>query len=175
MGRKNDYKALERMLAMWINRATQPSPYETMLSGELNSINTFLDSKDYRNLPKGVNIDMLPLADYRRQMSYMSPRGQGTTAAGADTTRADSNLQSLANEQLTRDWGRAYEEKVAGLQDRKYGLIDSLQGNHTNRMNAGIMGTQAQMQALLNRPRGFNWMGLLGMGAQALPGILAAI
>lgn len=174
MGRKSEYKALERLLAQWINRATTPSPYENMLSGELNSINQFLDSKDYRNLPKGVNIDMLPLADYRRQMSYMSPTG-GTTAAGADTTGAKSNLQSLTSEQLTRDWGRAYEEKVAGLQDRKYGLIDSLQGNHVNRMNAGIQGTQAQMQGLLNRPRGFNWMGLLQMGAQALPGILAAI
>lgn len=174
MGRKNDYKRMEQMLQSWIDRATQPSPYENELAQERSQLKGWLNAKDYRNLPTGVNVDLLPLSDYQRMSKML--RGTGDTIArGANNSALAGQQRQLSDDQLLRDWGAAYESKVGGLMDRQAGLTDTLQNLYSNRMNTGIQGSQAQLTNILNRPKGFNWGSLLGMGMQALPSILSAI
>ena len=176
MGRKQrrDYEAAERTMREWINRATTASPYENELEQERSRIRGFLDSKDYRNLPTGVNIDLLPLAEKRRMQEMV--RGRGDNTAKGSFNRDIANRQrSVDDDVLTRDWGQAYENKVGSLQDRAYGLTDTLQGLYSNRMQAGIQGSQAQLQNILNRPKGFDWGALLRAGIGASSGAIARI
>lgn len=165
---------MEQMLQSWIDRATTPSPYENELAQERSQLKNWLNAKDYRNLPTGVNVDLLPLSDYQRMHKML--RGTGDTIAqGANNSQLAQQQRQLSDDQLLRDWGAAYESKVGGLMDRQAGLTDSLQQLYSNRMNTGIQGSQAQLTNILNRPKGFNWGGLLQMGMQALPSILSAI
>lgn len=174
MGKRKQYDQYMRTIQSWIDRMTQPSPYEGQINSELGSITNFLNSKDYRNLPTGVNVDLLPLAEHRRMQSMM--RGTGDNVAkGALNADAVRNQRELDDNQLARDWGGAYEQKVGDLMNRKDNLLNALQGFHTNRMSAGVQGSQMQLQNFLNRPKGFNWGSILGMAAQAAPGIIAAI
>lgn len=164
-----------RRFDQMIAEAKKPSPYETELAQDRQRIRGFLDSKDYRNLPTGVNIDMLPLADYQRMSKMLSGSGDNV-AKGALTDDAMANRRELDNNTLLRDWGGAYEQKVSGLMDQQAGMTDALQGAHSNRMGMGMQGMSSMLGHLPNRPKGSNIFGqILGMGMQALPGILAAI
>lgn len=174
MGRKNDYKRMEAMLQSWINRATTPSQYENELAQDRSRIRGFLDSKDYRNLPTGVNVPLLPLAEYQR-MRKMTRGAGDTVAGGANPNAALTQQRELGDNEFVRDWGNAYEQQVGNLMGQQGDMTNTLQQLYSNRMNTGIQGSQAQLTNILNRPKGFNWGSLLNMGAQALPSILAAI
>lgn len=158
-----------------LNQARQPSPYEQAQAAELNRVNQFLDSRDYRNLPTGVHIPLLDLAEGRRMRQMM--RGTGDNVAkGALTADARRNQAELDDNVFARDWGAAYEEQVGNLKNRALGLTDTLQGQYTNRMQMGLQGYNTLLGNSLQRPRGSNIFGsILQMGAQALPSILAAI
>ena len=177
MGKKQQkqYDAMMASLQGWITKASTPSPYETELAADRTRIRGFLDSKDYRNLPTGTNINMLPLADYQR-MSQMQNGAGDNVAKGALTQDAVNNQRELSNNQLVRDWGGAYEQKVGGLMDQQAGMGDALQGQYNNRMNAGLQGSQMQLQNILNRPKSTNWFQqIMSAVGPALPGLMAAI
>ena len=177
MGKKTQkkYDDMMNQLQGWITRASTPSPYETELAADRSRIRGFLDSKDYRNLPTGVNVDLLPLADYQR-MSKMQNGSGDNVAKGALTADAMANRKELSNNQLVRDWGGAYEQKVSGLMDQQAGMGDALQNQYTNRMSMGMQGTQNQLQNIINRPKSTNWFQqIMGMVGPALPGIISAI
>lgn len=163
--KQKQFDAYLAALQAAIQKAQQPSPYETALMGDWQNTRNFLDSKDYRNLPKGVNVDLLPLSDYKRMQSYGQPGG-GTVAQGGANAMAYRNQQDLSNNEITRDWGQAYEQKVGGLMDRNAALANGLQSSYANRMNAGVTGANSVLQAFGQRPQGFNWGSLLGGFAQ---------
>jgi len=175
MGKKKQYDAMMRQFDALLAQIKQPSPYESEFNTRRGQIRSFLDSKDYRNLPTGVNVDLLPLADYQRMRSMV--RGTGDTKAkGASNSNLLAQQRQLDDDQFVRDWGGAYEQKVGELKNEEMGLLGSLQDMYSNRMGAAMQGQQAQMQNLLNRPKGNNILGtLFGIGMKALPSILAAV
>jgi len=161
MGSKKQFDLYLKALQDAIARAQQPSPYETALMGDWQNTRSWLDKKDYRNMPNGVNVDLLPLSDYKRMQSY-GQSGGGTVAQGGMNQMAMQNQRDLSNNELTRDWGQAYEQKVGGLMDRNDDLAARLQGAYSNRMNIGVQGAGNVLQAFGQRPKGFNWGGLVG-------------
>lgn len=174
MGKKQrQYDALMRQYQALIDQMRQPSPYEGQINSELGSITNFLNSKDYRNLPTGVNIDLLGLSDQKRMQDMLRGTPNGTAAKGVMAPIAQQQAE-LDNNQLARDWGGAYEQKIGELSDRKDNLLGALQGMYSNRMGAALQGQQNQLTNFLNRPKGFNWSSLISGGLSALPGILAA-
>ena len=175
MGKKQrQYDALMAQYQALINQMRQPSPYESQINSELGSITNFLNSKDYRNLPTGVNIDLLGLSDQKRMQDMLRGSGPTGTAAKGALAPALQQQADLDNNQLARDWGGAYEQKVGELMDRKDNLLGSLQGIYSNRMGAALQGQQNQLTNFLNRPKGFNWGSLVSGLISAAPGIMAA-
>lgn len=177
MGKKEErqFQAYLQALQSAIAQGQKASPYENALSAEWQATRNWLDKKDYRNTPAGVNIPLLPLADYKRFASYGRP---SNTGAGATNQLAMQNMNQLSNDQLTRDWGSAYENAVGGLMDRNDNLAGMLQNSYTNRMNLGVTGANQVLQSWLNRPKssgGGFWKGLAGGLAQAAPAIISAI
>lgn len=173
--RQREYDRMMREMQAMLTRAQQPSPYEQELATDRANIRNFLNSGDYRNLPKGVGVNLLPLSDYQRMSKMMSGSGDNV-AKGALTQDALQNRRELDNNKLVRDWGGAYEQEIGNLRNEQAGMTDALQGMHTNRMNVGLQGSQMMLQNVLNRPKSTNWFGqIFGMASQALPGILAAI
>lgn len=170
MGNKKYDQYMNALIAA-INKAQQPSEYEMALQKDWQQTRDWLNKKDYRNLPTGINVDLLPLADYQRMQSY----GRNPIDTGAANQMGMANARELSNNQLARDWGRAYEEKVGGLMDRNNALVSGLQGIHTNRMNVGITGAQGILNAYNQRPKGFNWADVLGSSIGAAGNIISAL
>lgn len=177
MGKKQkQYDKMMATLQSWIDKASQPSQYELDMSADYNNARNWLNAKDYRNLPTGVNVDLLPLADYQRMQKFGQAGAAGTVAKGADGSQALQMQRDVANDELTRDWGQAYEQKVGGIMDRVSGLANNLQSLYSNRMGQAIQGNQAQIGNFLNRPQGFSWGSFLGnLGMNALPAAISAI
>lgn len=166
MGSKQKYNDYLRMLQQAIQQANQPSPWEQQIGAEANQIGTFLNSRDYRNLPSGVNIDMLPLAEMQRMRKMV--RGAGDTGQGA----RGSNMSHILNAQrelddnsFAQDWGAAYEQKVGGLMDRKDNLLGGLMGTANQRSQNNVSNYGALLQGYANKPKSI-W-------ANLLPGIIS--
>lgn len=161
MSRKKDYeRAMQQMMAAF-QQAQQPSQFETQLTSEWNNIGNWLNAKDYRNMPAGVNVDLLPIAEYQKMRQMMRGRDDGGQGAkGANTNMLAQQQKTLSDDMFTRDWGNAYENKVGDLQNRRDALANGLQQSHTNRMGMGVQGSQAYLQALQNKPKSF-WSNLL--------------
>lgn len=144
------------MLQTAIQQANQPSQYEQQLGNEANSIGTFLNSRDYRNLPNGVNIDMLPLAEAQRMRKMV--RGAGDTgqgAKGANMSHILNAQRELDDNSFAQDWGSAYEQKVGGLMDRRDNLLGGLMGTANQRSQNNVSNYGALLQGFANKPKGF--------------------
>lgn len=171
-------KELERLLAQlraqnqqMLNRATEKSPWEQEVENEYRTNKTFLDSKDYRNLPNGVNIPMLSLADSQKMRQMTRGQNAGQSAAGVNPQILASQRE-LSDNQFAEDWGGEYEQKIGGLMDQNQNRLSFLQGAHSNRMNAGLQGSSNMFgQAMQIRPEKGFWSsflpGLLQGGASA--------
>jgi len=165
MGKKIDRMYMEQLLAA-IQAANQPSPWETQLANERNTLQSWLDKKDYRNLPNGVNIDMLPLAEAQRMRKMVrGSGGTGQRAAGADGGRILAAQKEYGDNQFAQDWSGAYEQKVGDLMGRKDGLTQLLMGQADNRSNNNIRNQAMMLDAYRNRPKG-------GFLQSLLPGII---
>lgn len=154
--KKKQFDQLFRMLQASVQQAQQPSPWETAVGNEYNQINSFLNSKDYRNLPPGVNIDMLSLADSNRMRQMMRGQNAGQSATGINP-QMQAAQRELSDNQFQQEWGGEYERKVGDLMGRKDNMLSFLQGGHTNRMNTGISGNLSLLQAAQMRPKGSFW------------------
>lgn len=141
------------LLRSQIDKSQQQSPIEQALMGEYNSISKFLDSKDYRNLPTGVNIDMLSQSDTNRMRQMMMGRDTSGQSAKGGMGQIAHTQRNLLNDQAARDWSGAYEEKIGGLMDRKANLGGFLQGQHANRMGQGVSGYSNMVGLLSQRPQ----------------------
>lgn len=124
-----------------------------MAGQEINAIDSFLNSKDYRNLPTGVNIDLMSLADNNKMRQMMMGRDSSDQAAAGTMGRIGQTQKALLNDQAARDWSGAFEEKVGGLQDRKNSLLGFAQGTHDNRMGMGMQGAATLLGASNSRPK----------------------
>lgn len=167
MGKKKD-RALMAALQAAIDRASQPSPYENQMSQDYNNLRGWLDKKDYRNLPAGSSIDLLPLAEKQRMRQMY--RGSGDTGQGQINPQILAQQQELGDNQLTQEWGAEYENKVGDLINQKNSLGNNLQNIYTNRMNTGVQGAATSLDAWRNRPKsawGGFFKGLLQGGVQA--------
>lgn len=174
MGKKQrKYDALMASLQAKLDAyANTPSQWETQLGNEATGITNFLNSKDYRNMPTGVNVDLLPLADYQR----MRKMTQGTnTGQGQINPNILAAQREVGDNEFVQQWGNAYENKVGELSGRRDNLTGMLQGLYQDRMTQGIQGAQAQIQNFLNRPKGFSWGNLFGGILNAAPGILQGL
>lgn len=161
MGSKPNWNQLFAQLQASIDRASAPSPYETAMAQDWTNTRNWLNAKDYRNTPAGVNVDLLPIAEYQK-MRQMT-RGQnnnGTAAAGVQNNALMSQQRELDDNQFTQDWGNAYENQVGNLMNQNSQLGAGLQGAYTNRMNAGVQGAMGSLQALNSKPKGF-WSSFL--------------
>ena len=142
------------MLQQAIQQANQPSPWEQQVGAEAQSIGTFLNSRDYRNLPNGVNIDMLPLAEAQRMRKMV--RGAGDTgqgARGANTSHILNAQRELDDNAFAQDWGSAYEQKVGGLMDRRDNLLGGLMGTANQRSQNNVSNYGALLQGFANKPK----------------------
>lgn len=160
MGRKKEYERLMQQMQAMFAQAQQPSQYENQYNTEWQNIGNWLNAKDYRNMPAGVNVDLLPLAEYQRMQQMMRGGANGQAAKGANTTALQRQQRELGDNQFTQDWANAYENKVGELSGRRDAIGNMLQGSHTNRMGIGIQGSQAMLQAFNNKPKSF-WSSLL--------------
>lgn len=156
-------KDLERLLAQlraqqqqMLDRATQKSPWEQEVENEYRTNKTFLDSKDYRNLPAGVNIPMLSLADSQKMRQMMRGQNAGQSAAGVNPQMLAAQRE-LSDNRFAEEWGGEYENKIGGLLDQNQNRLSFLQGAHGNRMNAGLQGSSNMLgQAMQIKPdKGF--------------------
>ena len=144
---------MEEMRRMY-QQAQQPSPFEQQYQSEWANIGNWLNAKDYRNLPAGANVDLLPIAEYQKMRKMM--RGSdsgGQMAKGANYNKLAAAQQQLGDDQFVQDWSGAYENKIGELSGRRDALGNMLQGAYSNRMNTGIQGSQAMLQAFNNRPK----------------------
>jgi len=165
MGRKTDRMYMEQLLAA-IRAANQPSQWETQLGNERNQLQSWLDAKDYRNLPNGVNIDMLPLAEAQRMRKMVrGSGGTGQRAAGADGGRILAAQKEFGDNQFAQDWSGAYEQKVGDLMGRKDTLTQLLMGQSDNRSNNNVRNQSLMLDAYRNRPKG-------GFLQSLLPGLI---
>ncbi len=167
MGKKAD-AALMAALQAAINKAQQPSPFETQWTNEYNALSSWLNGKDYRNLPVGANVNMIPLAEQQRMRQMIRGSGDmgGTVAKRGMNSMALARQKELDDNQFAGDWAGAYEEKVGVLMNQKMGMGQNLQSMYSNRMNQGIQGAAMNLDAYRNRPKGFNWGQLLGGAIQ---------
>lgn len=181
MGKKEDQRRFDQQMALLrqqIDRANQPSAYETAWLNQFNANKSFLDSKDYRNLPTGVNIDMLGLADTNRMRQMMIGRDSGDQAAAGADGRIQQTQKQLLNDQAQRDWSGAYEQKIGGLMDQQMGLSQAGQQSHSQRMGQGIQGMSNFVQLLGQRPKdtggfwGNLFKGLIPGAASGLAGLI---
>lgn len=161
MAKTPNWNQLFAQLQSQIAQATAPSPYETAMQQDWTNTRNWLNAKDYRNMPAGVNVDLLPIAEYQkmRQMTRGSNAG-GTAAAGVINPTILNQQRELDDNQFTQDWGNAYENQVGNLRQQNAGLGAGLQGAYTNRMNTGIQGQMGALNAFNNRPRSM-WSSLL--------------
>lgn len=141
-------------------QAQQPSPFEQQYTTEFNNLGNWLNAKDYRNLPAGSNVDLLPLAEYQKMRQMVRGRNDGQAARGANTTALMRQQRELGDNEFLKDWGGAYEQKVGELSNRRDSIANMLQSSHANRMGLGVQGSQAMLQAFQNRPRSM-WSSLL--------------
>lgn len=153
------------LLQQQINRSNQPSPWETMAGNEINAINSFLNSKDYRNLPAGVNIPMLGQAETNRMRQMMTGRDTSNQAAQGTMGRIGQTQKMLLNDQAARDWSGAFEDAIGGLQDRKDNLLGFTQQGYMGRLGTGIQGQTAALGLLGQRPKGGSFWGDLFKGS----------
>ena len=174
MGRKKDYeRAMQQMMAMF-QAAQKPSAVESQYQNEWSQLGDWLNKKDYRNLPAGANVDLLPLAEYQKMRQMTRGRDVGGQAAsGAKTNMLANQQRELGDNQFVQDWGNAYENKVGELSGRRDALGNVLMSGDMNRKQIGIQGSQAYLQALGNKPRSM-WSSLLPSMIQGSASIGAA-
>lgn len=161
MSRKKDYeRAMQQMMAMF-QQAQTPSAVENQYQSEWSNLGDWLNKKDYRNLPPGAVVDLLPAAEYQRmrKMTRGSDTGQ-QGARGANMAGIANAQREMGDNQFTQDWGNAYEQKVGELGGRRDALGNMLLSSDANRKQIGIQGSQAYLQALNNKPRSM-WSSLL--------------
>jgi hypothetical protein len=170
MGKRKQYDALVAQMMAQFNQAQQPSQFEQQYQGEWNNLGNFLNSRDYRNLPNGVSIDMLPLAEMqkmRKMVRGTDTGGQG--ARGANMGNILNAQKEFDDNQFAQDYSGAYEQKIGELSNRRDALGSMLMGSQQNRNMMGIQGAQAALQAQQNRPKSL-WSSLLpsllGAGSQ---------
>lgn len=163
MGRKQrQFDRIFALLEQQINQQRQPSPWETAMSNEYNTINSFLQSGDYRNLPKGITIDLMSQSDNNRMREMMMGRDTSGQAAKGAMGQIANSQKMLLNDQAARDWSGAYEQKIGDLHNRKLGLGQALQGMYSDRMGAGTAGLSSMLQLSQQRPSGGFWKDLFG-------------
>lgn len=161
MGSRKKYDDLVRQMMAQFQQAQQPTQYDNAYNSEWQNIGNFLNSKDYRNLPAGVNIDMLPLAEANRMRAMV--RGTDSGQQGARGSNMGNILKSqkeFDDNQFSQNWGNAYENKVGELSGRRDALGNMLMSSQNNRNQLGIQGSQAALQAFGNRPKSI-WSSLL--------------
>lgn len=166
MGKKQQWNQLYSLLQQQIAQANQPSPYETQMNQQWQNTNNWLNAKDYRNMPAGVNVDLLPLADYQKMRKMMrgDARG-GTHAAGVMNNNILQQQRELDDNQFVQDWGGAYEQKVGELQNRSDALGAGLQGMYQNRQGMGLQGIGLGFKSLQSKPS--------SMWSQLLPSLIS--
>lgn len=172
MGRKEDqqWASYMAMLQNAINQSNQPNQYETQLGDEANKIGTFLNSRDYRNLPTGVNVDLLPLAEYQKMRKMQRGENNGTAAQGVINPQILKQQQEYDDNNFLQSWGNAYENKVGGLMDRKDQLLGGLSDAGRARSQNNVANYSNLLQAFANKPKsnsGSFWGSLLGGGLSA--------
>lgn len=146
-----------------INQANQPNQWETQLGNQANSIQSFLDSKDYRNLPNGVNIPMLGLADQQKMRGMLRGSDAGAQrAAGANFAPMVQAQRELDDNQFAQDYGGEYENQIGGLIGRRDNLLSGLAGQGNQRSQQNVANYGGYANALLNTPQTTNiWSSLL--------------
>lgn len=171
MGKKEDQRRFDQMMALLqsqINQAKQPSPWETEAGNKYNTTKAFLDKRDYRNLPTGVNIDLLSQAENNRMRKMISGRDTSGQAAAGTMGRIGQSQKMLLDDQAAKDWSGAYEEKIGGLMGQQDDLLNFLQGGHTSRMSQALQGQTSALGLLGQRPKSSSFWGDLLRGV--LPG-----
>jgi len=160
MGRKKDYeRALQQMMAQF-QQAQQPSAFETQYQNEWNNLGSFLNSRDYRNLPAGVNVDLLPIAEYQKMRQMTRGANNGQAAKGANTNGLMAQQREMGDNQFVKDWGGQYESAIGDLSGRRDSIGNMLMSSDANRKQLGIQGAQANLQGILNKPKSM-WSSLL--------------
>ncbi len=171
MGKKQKmWDQMYQMLQQQIQRQSQPSPYETQAANEYNALTDWLNKRDYRNLPTGVNIPLLDVADKARMRKMMLGGQSDTVARGADPSGFAAKQRLLSDDMAAKDWAGEYENAVGQIAQNKYNLGNALQNIYQNRMNNTTQGYMGALQSIAGRPQGFNWggflSGMIGAGGQ---------
>ena len=160
MGSKPNWDQLFAQLQSQIAQATAPSPYEQQMSQQWANTNNWLNAKDYRNTPNGVNVDLLPVAEYQKMRQMTRGRGGDTAAAGVMNNNILNQQRELGDNQFLQDWGSSYENEIGNLKNQNMNLGGALQNQYVNRMNTGIQGAGMALQSFANKPKSF-WSTLL--------------
>ena len=161
MGKRKEYDAALRAMMAQFQAAQQPSAITNQYQSEWSNLGNWLNAKDYRNLPPGAVVDLLPAAEYQRMRKMTRGADTGQQGArGANMAGIANAQREMGDNQFTQDWGNAYEQKVGELSGRRDALGNMLMLDDANRKQIGIQGSQAYLQALNGKPRSM-WSSLL--------------
>lgn len=158
MGKKEreaqrQFDAMMRLMQQQITASQQPSAYEQAWLKKFNDTESFLNSKDYRNLPAGVNIDLLSQADNNKMRQMMLGRDNSDQAAAGTMGRIGQTQKMLLGDMAAKDWSGAFEGKIGDLMNQQMGMSQMGQGAHSTRMGQGISGYGNMIGLLGQRPK----------------------
>lgn len=160
---QQQFNQILSLLQQSVTQANQPSPYETQLANRQANLQGWLDKRDYRNLPAGVNVDLMPLADAQRMRKMMLGTG-GQVAQGANNNDLLRSQRELSGNKWLQDWSSAYEGKVGNLMDTNDSLLNMLSGNAATRSQNNVSNYLGTLGSLASRPKSSPspWSQLLG-------------
>lgn len=178
MGSKEDQRRWDQLFASLQAQqaaANKPSPYEDALLKDWNTSRDWLNKRNYRNLPTGVNIPMLGLADSQKMRQML--RGSNTNGQGELNPNLLASQRELDDNQFAQDWGGAYENAVGGIMDRNDALAGAGQSSYSNRMNNSVNGAASLLNAWGSRPKssGGFWSSFGKSLLGSAPSIISAI
>lgn len=174
MGSKQDqhmFNQYLQMLQQSINQANQPSAAETALTGEFNNLNNWFDKKDYRELPAGTNINLLPLAEAQRmRKAVRGGNNTGQRALGASNAGMLAAQREYGDNEFAQNWAGEYENKIGELMGRKDDLASRLMGTSNTRSQNNVANYSQLLNAFLQKPKdksGGFWSSLLSGGLKS--------
>jgi len=161
-----------------LTAAQQRSPEEQLLSDQATGVLNWAKAGDYRQAPRGVFFNRMPVAQRQRQREMISNAASlGTSALGQPNANLLALDKANRDAEFDRDQAAQYEGDVANAVAGATGMAGNLaQADQNRRM--GILGQTGNMFSTIyqtnNQPQQKKtpwWQSLLSGGLSALAAI----
>lgn len=171
MGKKQrQFDQLFAQMQAQLARSLQPTQYENDINAQQGRLHDWLVNGNIRN-PQDVNsfVNLTPLAQYAQEQQYSA--GPHDAAAGVYNPQMQAADRIRMNDDINRKWGGMFEQNKANILGNQQGLENAGQNLYMDRMNRGVQGTSNLLGTLNQRPKGFNWLSLVGPAASTVASI----